>query len=72
MSGKNNVNPGQYKVAGRERPQEAVVHEVHKQQLGEELARERRESHRQPNPPRKRDRNTSEDGETREAEGGDR
>lgn len=39
MSGKNNVNPGQYKVAGRERQGEEIVHEEQKQSMGEERAR---------------------------------
>jgi hypothetical protein len=30
MSKNNNVNPGQYKVAGRERPGEAIVASKHK------------------------------------------
>ena len=33
MSKYNNVNPGQYKVAGRERPGEHIVQEVHKRRL---------------------------------------
>lgn len=33
MSKYNNVNPGQYKVAGRERPGEDIVQERQKQQL---------------------------------------
>lgn len=33
MSKYNNVNPGQYKVAGRERPGEDIVQSVHKQRL---------------------------------------
>jgi hypothetical protein len=33
MSKNNNVNPGQYKVAGRERPGEDVVSSVHKAKL---------------------------------------
>lgn len=32
MSKNNNVNPGQYKEAGRERQGDAVLHEVNKQQ----------------------------------------
>jgi hypothetical protein len=39
MSGKNNVNPGQYKVAGRERQGEDVVHERQKQLTGQDRAR---------------------------------
>ena len=33
MSKYNNVNPGQYKVAGRARPGEDIVQERQKQQL---------------------------------------
>ena len=33
MSKHNNVNPGQYKVAGRERPGEDIVQKDHKQQF---------------------------------------
>ena len=33
MSKNNNVNPGQYKVAGRERPGEDVVASEHKARL---------------------------------------
>lgn len=32
MSKNNNVNPGQYKEAGRDRQGEAVLHEVNKQE----------------------------------------
>ena len=39
MSGKNNVNPGQYKVAGRERQGEDIVHERQKQVMGQDRAR---------------------------------
>jgi hypothetical protein len=39
MSGKNNVNPDHYKVAGRDRPGEDVVHERQKQSLAQEQAR---------------------------------
>ncbi|HSK74160.1 MAG TPA: hypothetical protein VK892_20840 [Pyrinomonadaceae bacterium] len=31
MGKKNNVNPDHYKTAGREKPGEDIVHEVHKQ-----------------------------------------
>ncbi len=31
MGKKNNVNPNHYKTAGRERPGQDVVHEIHKQ-----------------------------------------
>ena len=33
MSKNNNVNPGQYKVAGRERQGEDIVHSAQKQSL---------------------------------------
>jgi hypothetical protein len=39
MSRKINVNPGQYKVAGRERQGEEVVHERQKQLMGQDRAR---------------------------------
>jgi hypothetical protein len=39
LSGKNNVNPGQYKVAGRERQGEDIVHERQKQVMGQDRAR---------------------------------
>jgi hypothetical protein len=39
MSGKNNVNPGHYKVAGRDRQGEDVVHEEQKQSMAQERAR---------------------------------
>ena len=60
MSKYNNVNPGQYKVRGRERPGEDVPHEQNKQ--AESIAEhERREEARQqqhrPNEP-KEDENT--------------
>ena len=35
--GKNNVNPGQYKVAGRERPGEDIVQDIHKQKLAKNM-----------------------------------
>ena len=38
MSRRINVNPGQYKVAGRERQGEDIVHQVHKSQLAERSA----------------------------------
>jgi len=37
MSKKNNVNPGQYKVAGRERQGEEVDHAAQKARLAESL-----------------------------------
>jgi len=39
MSAKNNVNPGNYKVAGRERQGEDVVQERQKQSMGQARAR---------------------------------
>lgn len=36
MSKNNNVNPGQYKVAGRERQGESIVQEKNKQTLAKE------------------------------------
>ena len=42
MSKRINVNPDHYKVAGRERPGEDVVHERHKRELAmQEKTRER-------------------------------
>ena len=38
MSKNNNVNPGQYKVAGRERPGEDIVQDSHKQRMGQSRA----------------------------------
>jgi hypothetical protein len=46
MSKYNNVNPGQYKVAGRARPGEDIVQSAHKQRL----AKNREEA----TPPKKR------------------
>ena len=51
MSGKNNVNPGQYKVAGRERQGEDIVHEGEKQSLTQAQARLARQKKRRPSPP---------------------
>lgn len=42
MSGKSNVNPNHYKVAGRERQGEDVVHEREKQEAALEAAARRR------------------------------
>ena len=42
MSKYNNVNPGQYKVAGRARPGEDIVQKDHKEQLAKN--REKAES----------------------------
>jgi hypothetical protein len=50
MSGKNNVNPGQYKVAGRERQGEDVVHEKQKQSMAQERARLARQRKDRPGP----------------------
>jgi hypothetical protein len=52
MSGKNNVNPGQYKVAGRERQGEDIVHEQEKQSMGQEQARLGRQKKARPGPAR--------------------
>lgn len=47
MSKRINVNPDHYKVAGRERPGEDIVHEQHKRELAiQEKMRERQ--HRRP------------------------
>ena len=39
MSNKNNVNPDHYKVAGRDRQGEAVVHDRQRQSMAREEAR---------------------------------
>ena len=39
MSKNNNVNPGQYKVAGRERPGEDIVARAHKAEHAQAQAR---------------------------------
>jgi hypothetical protein len=41
MSKNNNVNPGQYKVAGRERPGEDVLASAHKAALTQAEAQQR-------------------------------
>ena len=51
MSGKNNVNPAHYKVAGRDRPNETVIHEQEKQSLAREQERLERQKPAQPRPP---------------------
>ena len=51
MSKNNNVNPGQYKVAGRERPGEDVLASAHKAALTQDRAKQ----DQQPLPPRKSD-----------------
>ncbi|HZS06433.1 MAG TPA: hypothetical protein VFD58_16460 [Blastocatellia bacterium] len=38
MSNKNNVNPDHYKVAGRDRPGEDILHEQNKQQYSQAKA----------------------------------
>jgi hypothetical protein len=50
MSKNNNVNPGQYKVAGRERQGEDIVHSRQKQRLAknQEKARTGRSKKRKP------------------------
>lgn len=42
MSKNNNVNPGQYKVAGRERQGEDIVQERQKQQLKQAKSKARK------------------------------
>ncbi len=43
MSGKNNVNPGQYKVAGRERPSKPLgTEQAHKDAFARSRKQERR------------------------------
>jgi hypothetical protein len=49
MSKNINVNPDHYKVAGRERPGEDVVHEVERRELARGHGRARRQSPRIPN-----------------------
>lgn len=45
MSKRINVNPDHYKVAGRERPGEDIVHGEHKRELAmQRKARERQEA----------------------------
>jgi hypothetical protein len=46
MSKNINVNPGQYKVKGRERQGEDIVHRSQKQELAKE--RQKRRSNRSP------------------------
>jgi hypothetical protein len=41
MSKNNNVNPGQYKVKGRERQGEDIVHERQKERLAKTLEKAR-------------------------------
>jgi hypothetical protein len=53
MSGKNNVNPDHYKVAGRDRPGDDVVHERQKQSLAQEQARLARRKRTGARPPRR-------------------
>jgi hypothetical protein len=50
MSGKNNVNPDFYKVAGRDRPNENVIHEQEKQSMAQERERLERRKRVQPRP----------------------
>jgi hypothetical protein len=62
MSKKINVNPGQYKVAGRERQGEDIVHDVQRQAYAQQQAQaelwqpERRETPESPAPPPARER----------------
>ena len=48
MSSKNNVNPDYYKIAGRDRPNENVVHEQEKQSMAQERERLERRKRVQP------------------------
>ena len=48
MSRKINVNPGQYKVRGRERQGEDVLHEQNKQAFSQQAAAERWQAQQQP------------------------
>lgn len=50
MSAKNNVNPDFYKVAGRDRPNENVLHERQKQSMAQEQERLERRKKVQPRP----------------------
>jgi hypothetical protein len=50
MSAKNNVNPGTYKVAGRERQGEEVVQEREKQSMGQARARLEKQKKNRPAP----------------------
>jgi hypothetical protein len=55
MSKNNNVNPGQYKVAGRERQGEDIVPGAHKAQLTKAAAsRPKRTTNSKPGPRKKR------------------
>jgi hypothetical protein len=47
MSKNINVNPGQYKVAGRERPGEDVIHNKHREQLTKKTEQRRTSRTRQ-------------------------
>ena len=61
MSGKNNVNPDFYKVAGRDRPNETVIHERQKQSMAQERERLERRRKVQPRPSDARRRGPEED-----------
>jgi hypothetical protein len=50
MSSKNNVNPDFYKVAGRDRPNESVIHEREKRSMAQERERLERRQKVQPRP----------------------
>jgi hypothetical protein len=54
MSTKSNVHPGQYKVAGRERQGEDIIHEQEKQSMAQEQARLGRQKKAKPGPARSR------------------
>lgn len=47
---KNNVNPGQYKVAGRERQGENVTQEKEKQAMGKSRSELERRASKKPEP----------------------
>lgn len=54
MSKNNNVNPGQYKVAGRERPGEDVLASAHKAALSQAQAQQKSTVRQPPGPPEPR------------------
>jgi hypothetical protein len=54
MSGKNNVNPDHYKVAGRDRQGEDIVHDKQKQSMAQERARLARQRKDRPGPTNRR------------------
>jgi hypothetical protein len=54
MSKNNNVNPGQYKVAGRERPGEDVLANAHKAELSQAQAQQKSTPRQPPAQPQPR------------------